>query len=244
MRKLLSALLVCLAGTVSAQIPTPIERFTYNYINPGLPDFSNASLVYNNTLNLDATAGTLVVDPLTFQPLATSIVIHGIDTTTVAPTTVPDGTASTAVTVISPGGSGQGWGFDYNIVASPTAGQSFLTTGVSGGRNTLTFTGGGTGLLSDHGRFLSTVVLMGDWSDLASHSAPTHSVGYSVLSDFVFSGGATRYIVETTDYQTGVNPNIAFTLFGSAAAVPEPSTWALLLAGGAFLAGAVRRRRG
>lgn len=231
-----------LAAPQARAVPLQIERYTYTYVTPLAADFSGSSYVYNNTINFDSGDGTLD-NTLTFQSGASAISIYGLGGTTVAPSTAPDGTGSLLVSITSPGGSGQGWGFDYDGLASATPGLSFLTYGSAGGVSTLAFNGGGSNFVDMGGRFLSTVVMQGDWSDPGSHSAATYAPGYSVFQDFVYDAATDRTIfsVETASYATGVNPSIAFTLLGAAVPVPEPASVALL-GGGLLVLWTLRRR--
>jgi hypothetical protein len=245
---LVAAIFVAASGQAFAQsAPGSIERYTYTYVTPGAPDFSASSFVYNNTINFDGTAGS-IFPTVNFQSVATGIDLYGQGSTTIDPTSAPDHTPFVVTTIDSPGGSGQGWGFDYNGVASATAGSSFLTFGVVSGHYALTFSGGGTNLVDAGGRFLSSVIIDGDWSDPASHTTATYSAGYFIDSDFVYDSGSNKtvFTIETDDYQTGTDPSISFALLGgTAGAVPEPSTWAMMslgLAGIGFLG--LRARRG
>ena len=227
--------------------PTSIERYTYTYVTPGGSDFSTSSFVYNNTINFDGTAG-IISPTVNFQQVATNISLYGQGATTVSSTSVPDHTPLVVETITSPGGPGQGYGFDYNGVAASTPGLSFLTFGVLGGHYALTFSGGGTNLVDLGGRFFSSVVIDGDWSDPLSHTTATFAPGYSIDTDFVYDSisDKTTFTIETNDYQTDVNPSIAFSLIGgSTGAVPELSTWAMLLTGfgGLALAGYRRARK-
>lgn len=225
---------VAMATVAQAQVPSITERYTYTYVTPGAAaDFSGASYVYNNTLNLDEVAGETGV-ALSIQPGAQNIVVYGFGGTTVSPTFAPDYTPLVPVSITSPGGPGNGWGFDYTGGAN-----GFLNPTIIGGRRALAFSGGGFGVLSN-GRFLSSVIIAGDWSSLANRTAASFGAGYSILDDFAFDGMTTRFTIVTDSYQ-GINPSISFALLG--AGVPEPQSWALMLSGFALIGVGLRRKR-
>src|SRR5271155_3044012 len=115
-----------LASTQALSQPIQASRDTVVTVNTGSSSFGGASLTYMNTMDFDPTAGTLV-NTISIVPLATSIDFAGLGGTTVSQPSAPDGTTSVALTVISPGGSGQGWTFDYDAVAGTVLGQSFIT---------------------------------------------------------------------------------------------------------------------
>jgi hypothetical protein len=228
---------------VSAMAQSPITRNTTTTIQVGNPNFSSANATYANVIGFDSVAGTYSV---TVNPVAASVGTYftGFGGSTVTPATAADGSTPVAITLTSPGGAGQGYSFGYTAAVSEIPGASFITHSVSGGVNVLSFSGGGTNLLSDGGLFTSTVVISGDWSGAASHSAATFASGYSVLANFVYDSvlNVTDFAVSTSNYQD-VNPGIAFDLYGSVVAVPEPSEWAMMAAGLAVLGMALRRRR-
>lgn len=232
-----------LAAT-QAQAADPIERYTYTYVTPGSADFSASSFLYNNTVNFDTVAGS-IVQTINFQSVAKSIVIYGQGGTVPSVTSLPDFTPSQDVTFTSPGGTGQGYGFDYTGVATATAGLSFLTYGVVNGHYALTFTGGGTNLVDNGGRFFSSVVIDGNWSDAASRTLASFDPGYSIDQNFIYDSvsNKTTFTIETTNYQAN-NPTISFSLLGALApSVPEPATWAMMIVGFGAIGASLRRRR-
>ena len=231
---LIAAAVAGVSSAASAQLA--VERYTYSYINPGAPgNFAGAGYVYNNTLNLDSNSGTVGYG-LTIAAGAQGINFYGGGGTTISPASAPDFTALVPVTVTSPGGSGQFWGFDY---FGGTNG--YLSLGVLGGRNALLFSGGGSAIVEAGGRFLSSVVIAGDWSSLANRTAAAFNSNFNVLDNFSFDGTNTRFTVETSNYLLGQNPQISFALLGGG--VPEPASWAMLIAGFGLVGAAARRRR-
>lgn len=241
MKKPVLGLLAILSFCAAAQDNPNVERYTYSYIDPGAAGtFSGAALVYNNSFRIaDGFSGDAFYT-VSARPLATGITFYAVNGATIDPTSSPDGTPVTNVKVTGNGGDGQGWGFDYAVVASPVAGQSFLQQDVVDGHYVLRFNGGGAGLLPSGARFLSSVVIQGDWTAPASHSPVSYGAGYTVDQDFAFDGTSTRFTIETSNYN-GTGPSIGFYLIG--APVPEPGTWALLLLGlGPLVALQARRR--
>ncbi len=230
MRKLLtgSLLVATFAGSAWAA-PIAIERYSYTYITPSGFDFGGSSFVYTNTVNFDSGAGTLN-GTLNFRPVAFNISIYGQGSTVVTPSSVPDHTPSAVITAISPGGPGQGYGFDYRGLASTVPADGFLTPGIVGGRYALNFAGGGTGTVANGARFVSIASITGDFSDPSMHTGLSFSPGYAVEENFTYAGGQTRVVIETTNY-TGVDPNLSFALLGRASAVPEPKSLFVLAVG-------------
>ena len=223
---LVVALFVAVGAGPGWANPIPIERFSYTYITPSGADFSGSSFFYTNTVNFDTGAGILG-GTLNFRPVAFNIVLYGQGATTITPTSVPDHTPLTAISMVSPGGPGQGYGFDYLGLASTVPGASFIMPGVVGGRNALTFSGGGTGTVANGARFVSIASITGDFSSPLLHTGLSFSPGYVLDENFTFSGGQTRVVVETNDY-IGVDPNLSFSLLGGAVAVPEPASFAIV----------------
>lgn len=237
----LVGLLAAVPLLAMAQANPIVERYTYSYVDPGASGtFAGAAVGYNNSLRMaDGFTGDALYS-LSALPLATNISFYAVNGATVTPTSSPDGTPVTPVQVTGNGGNGQGWGFDYHIVASPVAGQSFLQQDVVDGHQVLRFTGGGTGLIPTGARFYSSVVIQGDWSSPVSHSPVLYGAGYSLIQDFEYDGFFTRFTIDTSSYN-GTNPSIAFYLIG--APVPEPASGALLLSGLGLVVLLSRRRQ-
>lgn len=234
--RLMLAAVLLLPTAAAAQIA---ERYTYTYITPGsLPDFSDSSFVYNNTFNLKPGATAFDFN-FSIVPGAQGINTYGINGTTTSPTSVPDGSSSYLFTVTPTASPDQGFGLDYFGGAT-----GFIASTTVGGRYALGFSGGGTSGVDIGGRFVSSVVLLGDWSSAASHTPVSYGSGYSVLQDFVYDGTNTRFVISTDDFQ-GTSPGISFSLLGARiGAVPEPATWSMMIVGFGAVGASVRRRRG
>ena len=133
--------------------------------------------------------------------------------------------------------------------AADTTGTEPLTLGTAGGLVTLNFNDGGfdngTGI-----QYFVFIHLPGDWAtsgtSTGDHLFNSVAAGFSNPT-FIYDSGTntTNVFTENSDYQGG-NVALNFTLFGGpAGAVPEPSTWAMLLigfAGVGFMA--YRRKQG
>jgi hypothetical protein len=149
---------------------------------------------------------------------------------------------ATTTAVYSSDGTAAGyWGWEYNTTAA--SGQP-LSYGELGGLPTLNFDVGGSdiGPYSPGIGYYVYVALPGDWTTPGTSTGDYifNSVadGFSAPT-FTYSAGVT--VVETFDTNfTGGSPDLKFTLIGSA--VPEPSTWAMMLLGFAGLGFAVFRR--
>lgn len=159
------------------------------------------------------------------------------------------GVTSYPGTVVSDGSAGA-FGFGYNTPVSSTSGQSLITLGQSGGLATLTFLGGGgaTGLNSFP--FTISVALPGDWSTPGTTTGTYQfwgiDPGFTLTTDFVFDSGTGMTTVSAYDptYDNGAT-GLNFVLFGAATAIPEPTTWMIMLVGCGALGAAMRfSRRG
>jgi hypothetical protein len=222
-----------LFSTMSASAdPVATRFFTTVGISAVGSDFSASNFLYRSQVDFDGGAGPY---DWTFTPVpvATGISISGQGATAVAPASFPDGTTSGAVTTASPGGTGQGFLFGYDGVASSVPGQSLWTFGIVGGRYALTFTGGGTeSVAAGSDYFLSIIISGGDWSNPLSHTPVLYSPDYTLDLDFQYFGGGNRTEVqlEMPRYLQD-NATISFSLLGDAAPVPEPASYALMAMG-------------
>ena len=119
-----------------------------------------------------------------------------------------------------------------------------------------TITAGGEGLQILQGCALALASCgAGDWFDITGKgtslgatytqtSTPTQTNSFAAGPIFVSGGGfeSLRLKFNTTDVSPSASLGVTGSLEAVAAAVPEPGTWALLLAGIAGVAGIARRR--
>jgi PEP-CTERM motif len=199
---------------------------------------------YDNTIILPVagTSGTLNLNLKTGAYDLYFATTGGISTAAVVP---PAGTP-----VINPpftnDGSGGTLSFGYKTATGPDFGASWTQLTKYAGLSALRFVGGGTNFVDDGGIFTSTVVIKGDWSAVGvtgGHVLVGFNPAYSATSNFVYDNisDTTRIGVQTTNFVNGSNPSIDFFLLGGA--VPEPSSWALLITGFGLTGAAMRRRR-
>jgi hypothetical protein len=222
----LPALVFAVVAAPALAVPLQLTRDTLTVVDTGAAGtFAGAQFSYSNNIGFDTGTGTLNTNLLTV-PASTGISIYGLGSSVATPSSTPDGTPSTPVSVTSDGSAGSGWGFSYAGAASSVAGNSFLTNTTFGTRYALDFSGGGTNFVDLGGRFTSTVKILGDFSAASAHTAVSFGAGYALLQDFVFDAinNLTLVQVETTQYD-GTNPGIHFLLLGDElrAHVPEPS---------------------
>lgn len=129
------------------------------------------------------------------------------------------------------------WGFGYQSAASATPGVSFLTSGSSGGLNTLTFAASPSGFIDLGGTFNVSVVLPGNFSTYGTgsgdHAGTTLDPSFSIVQNFVYDATSNTTLVSATDPNYAGNAvDLGFTLYESpAGSVPEPSSFALFALG-------------
>ena len=151
------------------------------------------------------------------------------------------------------GGGGGKFQFGYQTQNGADFSSSWTVLGVAAGHQVLAFGGtgsqgfGGCGsqFLDAGGVFTCEVFISGDHPEgMGTGDAYVTSLdpSYNVTSDFVYDANikATVFGVSTGDY-TGVNPSLGINIVG--APVPEPATWAVMLAGLGGLGVAMRSRR-
>jgi hypothetical protein len=137
-------------------------------------------------------------------------------------------------------------GYDVTRLASLT--PSIFALRIVNGFYTLELTSSSTGFLRTGGTFIESIVLPGNWS---SHGVGTgqsellsNQGGFTVTKDFVFDPVANATVFERVNNNySGLPASYHIVLHGDIAPVPEPETYAMLLAGLALLGFAARRRK-
>ena len=230
------------AGSASATIFSQRDT-AYNIdVSGGL---SSAVTQYDNVITLPAGGTNALATSLNFRPGATGTYIS---TTGGVATTLSPPAFGTPVIFgdITNDGSGGAFNFGYQTANGPDFATSWTKSEVMFGRNVLHFNGGGTGFLDAGGIFVDNIFITGDWSGLGTnagnHTGLTFASGYAVINDFVYDPVHNWTLLTISNGAfDGINPSIDFFLIGSSA-VPEPATWALMLAGFGLVGATLRRR--
>lgn len=239
----LSAMLLAVSAS-AVTLGARYSSFTLSYSNSA---FSNASLFYSVYEDVPAQQPfPNVLSPVDLNPNYSNLMLNqsgGITYTagayTPGDTEVPG--------ELSGDGSAGTFGIQYDFPGSP-GGSTLLTLGNSGGLPTLTFAGGGGGLLVNKVPFTIDITLPGDWSQAGTgtgdHKYLFAGQGFSLTSNFVYDSMTDTTLVEAYNPSymglTQGTTDLGFTLYG---AVPEPAAWAMLILGFGAV-GAVLRRRG
>ncbi len=256
-----ASLAFMLASNTFAVITQP-QRITNTTLTGTNGTFSEAHYGYQNLLSVQAsTIGDVEQTDFfsyksNFQNVSASVIAGDATLNFAAPAYVPaDGLYESPYTLTF-GGSNlhSTWRFAYDggAVSGATPGDNSFISQTQVVRNgqlhaALVFNGGGSGGVSDHGTFNSTVVLAGLWSASGTGNAGSveysfNSAYYNIQSNFYFDGVNTTFTVGTNDYVTtldgeGNNPTIQMLLIGDVV-VPAPGAAALI-----GLAGLVANRR-
>jgi hypothetical protein len=127
---------------------------------------------------------------------------------------------------------------------------STLTSGVTaGGLDFLDFNAANSGFLRSGGQFDFKVVIPGHWSTFGTSSGDVQFLGinpaFTIVQNFAYDAvaGSTTFEALDSSYALGATTDVHFVLFGATAAVPEPATWILMLAGSLPMLGWAQRRR-
>lgn len=158
----------------------------------------------------------------------------------------PPGTSNVNGNIIN-NGSGGNFFFGYTTNNGPNFNASWTQSEVVSAFNALHFNGGGTNLDDIGGKWVDTVFITGDWSTnglvTGGHLLNNLDSNYTITKNFIFTGHYTIFSFETNSFSGG-SPNVDFDLFGTqVAAVPEISTWTMMLLGFAGVGFAAYRRR-
>ena len=143
------------------------------------------------------------------------------------------------------GGTRGAFDFGYDTAAASLS-SSFLQRGSAGGRYTLDFSGGGTGIVGANDLFVLVVFVQGDWT--GANAGQLQLLGLNPAFNVVdnlgtYNAGLNATVFSASalsDGSAGFGPDLQFRLSGDASPVPEPGT-GLLLGAGVLLV--VLRRR-
>ncbi len=230
-----------IASIGSAFAASITQRDTSYQIDP-----NTGAVYYYNQLSLPPGGTNQIAVQLTLKSGASNIAfgVAGDITTTFNAALINPGDTLTTGNIVN-GGGGGAFSFAYDAATSGLV-SSFTEYRVVGGFNTLHFVGGGTNFLDQGGIFNDAIYIAGDWSG-ASHAFNGINPAWNVLTDFVYDSGLDRtvFIAQNTNFDTatGPSPNIDFDLQLSVAAVPEPSTWAMMILGFACMGFISYRRK-
>lgn len=225
------------SGAEAQQIVSTTRDYTLSY--SGL-DFTTASAAVGASLAYGAQAPFSTTFTIGVPSGAENFTLSDSGGITISAT--PPYTGSLPVNVTSDGTAGA-WGWNYTDAAN----NSFLTVGVVNGHHLLTFDGGGSliGPDANGAGYYVNVYVPGDWTTLGTAMGDLNIIG--VAGGFSnptasYSGGQTLISTYAAN-NPQVPVNLNFQLIGYAA--PEPSTWAMLIAGfaGLSLAGYRKARR-
>jgi hypothetical protein len=235
-RLVLCALVIGAGSMTGAAQAQQISRTTDGTLSWSGTTFSGASMFYAPSEAYGADAFPATASTISLFSNATGFSLNQSGGMSVTQT----GPISGGIVPISFSNSGSlgsyGW---TDTTAADTTGTEPLTLGSQGGLATLNFNDGGF----DNGSGINYFVfihLPGNWTTQGTSTGDYElngvAAGFSTPT-FIFDSGTdtTTVSTENPDY-TGGLVGLNFTLFGSAVAgVPEPSTWAMMLAGFAGL---------
>lgn len=219
------------AGTAQAQVQISSSNdYTLSWTGSS---FGSASTLYSVGEAYGPTAFNDAVFNLSLYSDATNLsLFEGGGVTISSPSLTPTPPYSSPIPVTYSGDGTPGdWGAMYNT-AIP------VTLGTLGSLPTLTFTAYDSEDISGIGYFVFAY-LPGNWTTPGTSPGDYTNVsegpGFTTPTfTYNSSTGITTVETFTADYM-GSGSNLSFTLIGSASAVPEPSTWAMMLLGFAGL---------
>jgi hypothetical protein len=238
---------LALAGALSvaaligsgAQAQTIISRTSDYTLSFNPNTFAGASEVYGQSLAYDAVAFTNQGITETYASDASNITFQQGGGVTIAEGTMIGN--NLPITVTDPSGTLGFWGTTYD-----TAGD--LTKGVSGGLDTLTFTGGGSiSNVTSPIQYFIDLHVAGDWTEgTSTGDYKFNGVGSDFFAPPVVTfdsvNDVTTFATSAASYKTTNPPDatdFSITFYGGSA-TPEPATWALMLVGVGALGAALR----
>jgi hypothetical protein len=239
------------AGAVQVQAATFTERdSTYSISFSGGLD--TASTLYTVTATLPAGGSDAIGGALNYKSGFQNFTFSTTGTVTHTYAAPTAGTTSEIGNILN-GGSGGTWGFSYSTPNSPnfSTGWTISSTALKhkvlafGGVGSQGFGGCGSGFVDTGGIFTCEVFIQGkhpEGTAVGDAYITNLGAGYGVVDNFGYNSvlDATILSVSTGSY-AGVGPALGFNIVG--AAVPEPATWAIMLAGFGGLGAAMRGSR-
>ncbi len=221
------------------------DRSTITYIYNAGGDFSTAIVNYYNLTEVRGNSGDTAIHPWSARTLGQNHFVNdGTNTSTSIDLTGLPGIMTANVELTAGTNGYYDWGYDTPVGADFS--QSFITSGLEAGRYALYFSGGGSGGTGFGDTFVSTIYILGDWSNPANRSALSHNAGWTITENFFYNGVDRTIISGYTEDYDGTNPGFAFTLYGDrvpGTPVPEPSTGLLAAAGVLWTAAQIRKSK-
>lgn len=212
------------------------SRYTAFDITVSDPQFSSASVHYSTTFGVTGDPGDTLngYAPLKSQAINGSVTADG--GISVSNFVVSPGVSLTA-TLTSDGTDGTTT-ISYDTPVANLISQSFLIRGMQNGLPVLNFFGGDGlqvfTLMAPGSRYDLDVTINGDWTHWGSDpgdilgTSLNFGGGWTFDQPFSFDGNKTLIRFHNSSYDGSNGPGLGFTLFGSAATVPEPGSIALV----------------
>ncbi len=215
--------------TVAAEAQE-ISRTTTGTLSWSGTTFSNASMIYGGAEDWGPRAFYDPSYPISLFDNFQNLSFFDSGGMTVTPPAPPY--SNPVHVILSNSGAAGSWGWSYTTAAT-TTGTEALTLGTLGRLATLNFLAGGNASPANAIDFYVDVFVPGSWTTEGTGTGDYEfngvAAGFSTPT-FIYNPGTgvTTVYTYNLDY-TGGAVNLNFTLIG--AAVPEPSTWAMILVG-------------